>query len=146
MQAETENNLVHAKSAFLARLRQFVEETQILQAQGADAMGVTDNTFQNYLYGNTSPPVEKLVSLAQKFGYSPKWFFQVEPEISLENVRDAVIYVERALDGKDLDAPKKAQAIALTARALARERETDRVGDFEQKIMAHILETISLLR
>lgn len=115
------------------------------QAEGAAAMGVTDSTFQNYVYGKTFPAVDKVEALAKKYGYSPKWFFQEDAEISVEEIKKAVIVVEKTLAGKKLDDQKKALLIALTARTLARETELGQAGDLEQRIKKFVEETFSLL-
>lgn len=116
------------------------------QAEGAVAMGVTDTTFQNYLYGKTFPAVDKVESLAKKYNYPPKWFFQEDAEITVEEIKQAVVLVEKALANKALDNQKKATAVALTARTLARESELDQKGDLAGRIKKFVEETLSLLQ
>lgn len=107
-------------------------------------MGVTDTTFQNYLYGKTSPPVDKVELLAQKFGYPPKWFFQEDAEITMPEIREAVTHVERALGKNPMDVDKKAMAIAVVARHLAREKELGAQGDFDRRLKKFVDDTLDL--
>jgi transcriptional regulator with XRE-family HTH domain len=146
MQVENEKKLVDANLAFARRLGQFMKRLDLTQAQASTAMGVTDSTFQNYLYGNTYPSVDKIDALARAFGYEPKWFFQDEAEIGMQDVKQAVIRIDSALGNKDMDSDKKGVAVAMTARILAREREIGTTGDFEQRITAFVQETLSLLK
>lgn len=146
MHGKNKNNLVPALLPFSKRLARFMEIVGATQADGAAAMGVTDSTFQNYVYGKTFPAVDKVEALAKKYGYPAKWFFQEDAEITVEEIKRAVMLVEKALANKDLDDQKKATAIALTARTLAREGELDKKGDLEGRIQKFVEETLSLLR
>jgi transcriptional regulator with XRE-family HTH domain len=139
-------NLAVALLPFSERLARFMGLVGSTQDEGAAAMGVTVTTFQNYLYGKTFPAVDKVEALAAKFGYPSKWFFQGDAEITVEEIKQAVMLVEKALANKALDDQKKATAIALTARTLAREAELDQKGDLEGRIKKFVEETLSLLQ
>jgi transcriptional regulator with XRE-family HTH domain len=147
---KTEKYLEDAKKAFSERLKQFMTRTGAGQAAAYTAMEVTDTTFQNYLTGKTCPSVDKVSALAKKFGYEPKWFFQADAEIALEDIQAAVRLVEEFLEEKGekvraLDAQKKATVVALTARSRARERELGQSGGLEERLRKFVEETFSIL-
>lgn len=147
---KSEKYLEEAKKAFSERLKQFMARTGAGQAAAYTAMEVTDTTFQNYLSGKTCPSVDKVAALAKYFGYEPKWFFQADAEITLEDIRAAVRIVEEVLEERGekvraLDAQKKATAVALTARNLAREKELGQLAGLEQRVRKFVEETFSVL-
>lgn len=98
------------------RLKQAREDARMSQLQVGVALGVSDKTISGYESGRISPPIDKLMNLADLFKKPISFFLGADPkdykvasrlravEISLREVRNQLKEIKLISQNVDLDA------------------------------------------
>lgn len=97
------------------RLKQAREESRMSQLQVGVALGVSDKTISGYESHRISPPIDKLISLADLFKKPINFFLGADPkdykvasrlravEIALRDVRQQLNEIKMISQNLDLD-------------------------------------------
>lgn len=97
------------------RLRIAREESRISQLQVGVAVGVSDKTISGYESGRISPPIDKLVQLADLFKKPITFFLGADPkdyrvasrlravEMSLKEIKEQLTQIKLISQISDLD-------------------------------------------
>lgn len=97
------------------KLRQAREEARLSQLQVGVALGVSDKTISGYESGRISPPIDKLMSLAELFKKPIGFFLGADPkdyrvasrlravEVSLLEIRNMLKEIKLISQNVDLD-------------------------------------------